>query len=135
MGDHRKQDEIDTARVVIAENRRTEFQLAMVEPHVRTQIEIAPDDPMCSPILTLSQEDGGGDIVVEQVAVGRFVVGALPEKVSDYAIGRPITEIVCAAEPLKILLTCEGKKGVRVRACLAVVERPGTYSIVKKENQ
>lgn len=134
MSEHRCQDEIDTARVVVAEHRRADLQSATVEPRVRTQIEIAPDEPMQSPVLTLSQSDGRHDVVVEQVAVGRFVIGALPEKVHDYRLGRPICELVSSAEPLKILLTNPGTRSVRVHASLAVVERPGVYSIVKKES-
>ncbi len=130
----RNQDDIDTARVVVTEHRRTDLQSATVEPRVRTQIEIAPDEAMQSPVLTLYQDDNDGDVVVEQVAVGKFVVSHQPGTVSDYRSGKTIRERVSSAEPLKVLLTNPGPRSVRVHACLEVVERPGVYSIVKKES-
>jgi hypothetical protein len=133
MGQHRNPDEIDTAKVVIHENRRVEFQSVLVVPHVRTQIEIVPEQTMSGAVLHLTQDLEGHDVSVEQIAVGHFVVIVSPGLVSDYKFGRPIVEDVGPQEPLKILLINRGPKSIKVYASLVVVEKPGVYSIVKKE--
>ena len=125
------QDEIDTAKVVIRENTRVEFQSVVVEPRVRTQLEIAPQLPMEKPVLFMSLEPSSADVEVEQIAVGHFVVIVSPGKAKDYQFGRPIEETVTARETLRILLRCEDSRSVKVGASLVTNEKPGTYRINK----
>ncbi len=133
MGEHREQDEIDTAKVVLRENTRVEFQSIIVAPNQRTQLEIAPETNMENPILFMSQEPGNVDVTIEQIIVGHFVILVSPGHVTDFKFGRPLGETVTPRESLKIVLRHSFGAGVKVGASLIVSEKPGTYKIVDRE--
>jgi hypothetical protein len=127
------QDDVDTVRVVMRENLRTELQEARVEAGERLEVVIAPSEHMSNPVLALWCDVDGADVVVEQVACGHFIVVACPEPIAAYAQGREIRETVSAADPLRVLIRNQDECRVKVRVTLAVLERPGTYKILNKE--
>lgn len=129
MGDHKMQDDIDTAKVVLRENTRVEFQSAMIHPRARTQIEIVPEQPMERPVLFMSTDPASATVHVEQIVVGHFVILVSPGTASDFKFGRPIDETVSPSEPIRIVVQHAGPLPVRVGASLVVSEKPGTYRI------
>lgn len=133
MGKHSQQDDIDTAKVVIRDNTRVEFQSAIVMPNQRTQIEIVPEAGMENPVLFMSQEPSHADVVIEQIVVGHFVVIVEPGHVTDFKFGQPMGETVTPQEPLKIVLRHSYLTTVKVGASLVVSEKAGTYKIVDSE--
>ncbi len=133
MGDHRQQDEIDTAKVVLRENTRVEFQSAMVHPGIRTQIEIIPEHTMDRPVLFMSTDPATATVHVEQVVVGHFVILTSPGDASDFKFGRPLEENVSANESIRIVVQHAGPTPVKVGASLVVTEKPGTYRISDRQ--
>jgi hypothetical protein len=130
VGEHRREDDIDTAKVVLQENTRVEFQSVMVHPHLRTQVEISPESPMENPVLFMSQDPVGPEVVVEQIVVGHFVVLVSPGKVVDFKFGRPLCETVAPRDTLKVVFRHDHPAAIKVGASLVVSERAGTYRIV-----
>lgn len=122
--------EDDTARIVIAERARSEYQDVRIEPGEQMELVICPSEPMQRPALSMV---GDGDVSVEQVAVGHFVVFTCPGKVSDYRCGREVPETVSERDPLRILLHNRTDREVRIGASLISIERPGAYRITSKE--
>lgn len=133
MGDHRREDDIDTAKVVIHENTRVEFQSVLAVPHQRVQVEIVPQHAMENPVLFMSQDLADAVVQVEQIVVGHFVVLVSPGKVADFKFGRPLGETVTPRDTLKIVFRHDHPTAVRVGASLVVSERAGTYRIVDRE--
>jgi len=133
VGEHREQDDIDTARVVLRENTRVEFQSTMVMPSQRTQLEIVPEAIMENPVLFMSQEPTFADVTVEQIVVGHFMVVVEPGHVADFKFGRPLQDTVTPRESLKIVLRHSYLTPVKVGASLVVSEKPGTYKIVDRQ--
>jgi hypothetical protein len=122
-------DEIDTVRVVTHEHMRSTCQSASLAPAERCELVLEPTDTMIEPTLTLLTDQGGGCVVVEQIACGQFVVCAEPGFVSDYASGHALGERVSKAEPLRVLLNNSGVHRHKITATLSVVEKSGAYCI------
>lgn len=126
------QDDVDTVRVVVKENLRTELQDVRIEAGERLDVVIAPSDQMRNPVLTLTCDVDGADVIVEQVACGHFIVVACAEPIAAYAQGKEIRETASAADPLRVLIHNRDESRVRVHVSLSVLERPGSYEIVNK---
>jgi hypothetical protein len=131
--DHKMQDDVDTAKVVLRENTRVEFQSTLVPPGQRAQVVIVPESTMESPVLFMSQDPNTADVSVEQIVVGHFVVLVSPGKVADFKFGRPLLETVTPEEPLRVVFRHSHPATVKVGASLVVSEKPGTYRIVDRE--
>jgi hypothetical protein len=127
-----RQDNIDTAKVVIQENTRVEFQSVVVAPGTRVELQVDVSEPMAGATLFMSLDVIGTDIVVEQMAVGNFVVVPGPVPASAWRYGQILKDAVSPSEPLRILLVNRDKCEVKVGASLVTAEKPGTYSLVKK---
>jgi len=132
MAQQRDEDEIDTARVVLRENTRVEFQSTTLSPRSTVRLVVVPEQSMENPVLFMSQEPADADVLVEQIAVGHFIIVA-PGRVSDYKFGEPLRETVTPQKPLRILLRSEGPLAVKVGASLVTTEKPGTYRIADRE--
>ncbi len=126
------QDEIDTAKVVIRENTRVEFQSVLVAPGTRVELQIDVSETMTKATLYMSLDVPGAEVIVEHVAVGQFVVVGGPEKAESWRKGQILNASVSPKDPLKILLVNQDSREVKVGASLVTTEKPGTYSIVKK---
>ncbi len=130
MGEHRAKED-ETAKVVMRENLRTEYQDAVIEAGDRHEIVLAPAEPMARPVLSMSSDSSDGEVDVEQVACGNFVVIVSPGMVKDYWHGRELGERVSAVEPVRILLVNRTPKRAKIAVSLSVIERAGVYSIIK----
>jgi hypothetical protein len=127
------QDDIDTAKVVIKENTRVEFQSVNVAPNARVELLIDVSVPMEGAMLYMSLDVIGADVVVEQMAVGQFVVVAGPVAASEWRYGLVFRETVRPSEPLRILVVNRDSCEIKVGASLVTTNKPGAYSIVKKD--
>ena len=126
----RDEDLIDTAKVVMAPDHRSEVRDVVALPQERSELVIAPDEVMDTPSLTLR---GDPDVLVEQLACGPFVIFASPGRVEDYYHGVVIKEKVSPKCPLRVLLKNLGAKKCKITATLSVSLRAGAYSIVNRE--
>lgn len=125
-----RQDDISTAKVVVRENTRVEFQSVVIAPGARVELQVEVAEPMVGAMLFLSLDLIGADVIVEQVAIGKFVVVPGPLPSAAWRYGQPMKEAVAPSEPLRILLVNQDKHAVKVGASLVTTEKPGAYSIV-----
>jgi hypothetical protein len=127
-----RQDDLDTIKVVNRDNDRVELQSAIVAPGARVELQVDVSEPTAEATLYMSLDIVGADVVVEQMAVGKFIVAPGPMPVSTWRYGRIMRDAVSPSEPLRILLVNRDSCEVKVGASLVTSERPGAYSIVKK---
>jgi hypothetical protein len=126
-----RQDDIDTAKVV-RESARVELQSVIVAPGARVELQVDVAKPMVDAMLYMSLDIVGADVVIEQVAVGKFVVMPGPVPVSVWRYGRIMKDTVIPSEPLRILLVNRDRCEVKMVASLVATEKPGAYSLVNK---
>ncbi len=126
-GEVKNPNEVDTTKVIMKEDLRSELQSVELGPGERRELVLAPTEVMTRPVLTMA---GPAEVTVEQIACGHFVVWATPGTVSEYLQGQVIDEFVGPDDPLRVLFVNGLAVKVKINVTLSVLERAGAYRLV-----
>jgi hypothetical protein len=115
-------DDVDTAPVVACDDARVVFQSAIVQPGEEAELILAPDRDLSDPLLFVSVNPQDAAVSVDQIDHGQEHLVANSYPVTQYKFGRPTRVTVSRSCPIKIFLSNQDMRAVRIGASLVAGE-------------
>lgn len=132
----KKQDEIDTAPVVVKDDLNVTFESVELAPGDRAQIILSPEKPLRFPILFMSNTQKESTVSIEQILHGRTAIYEEEHlTVEQLRYGKSTKLMVTESEPIKIVVINTSPLKTTVGASLVANKQAddGSYSL--KGNQ
>lgn len=132
----KKQDEIDTAPVVMKDDTHVTFESIELLPGDRAELVLAPSRPVCRPVLFVSSTQKDSAVVIEQISHGRSAIFEGENlNIENMRFGKQTEFIVTPSEPIIVLVSNPSPLKTTVGASLVTNTPPPetTYRLKRAE--